>query len=357
MSALWDLEVQSLNRSTKVNRHFELRTVPQIFKKGYDLSHGSVFDSAHTVTLTDTYQSSLQSWLYGAAVEISQFSSTPAWSKDTWSFVPLELGDLREAVSSVELNATSVPGYSRNITFDTQGLRARLECRVLDYPKNTSLWLEHIDFTNRAIDPDIGLSVWNATNSPPNLKYGYALTGMANRGPRFGYYTCCANETKGIPDDTVIGYWTNQLWMENPVDYEIYAQNPTGAYGGYGGTYEGSEMSMTAKLIVGRTLETLYQPNPPDTPMNPPVYVWIEQPEFLLVNCTPVIERANVSVYAELETGVVHDYRILGPLEHATEAWIDNYLTHSTSVDYAEGFDQAYGTGKNVTTYENLTVR
>jgi hypothetical protein len=128
MSALWDLEVQSLNHNVTIKRRFELRTVPHIFKKESGLSHGSAFDTPHIAALSDTYQSSLQSWLYGAAVEISQSGSTPAWSKDTWSFVPLELGDIREAVSAIGQNTTSVPGYSQNITFETQGLRARLEC-------------------------------------------------------------------------------------------------------------------------------------------------------------------------------------------------------------------------------------
>jgi hypothetical protein len=265
----------------------------------------------------------------------------------------LDLGDIRDSLSADEHNTTSVPGYSRNITFETQGVRARLECHALEYPKNISSWLVHIDFTNRTIDPAMNQSVWNATNSPPDMDYGYALTGMANRGPRYGYYTCCANETEGAPGDTAIGYWTNQPWIEDPHN----VQDPTGAYGGIGGHYSGSELSMTAKLIVGRTLESLYQPNPAGEDGNPAVYVWTEQPEFVLVNCTPVIEHANVSVYADLETGLVYDYRILGPVENATEAWIDNYLVHNTSVDYTEGCEPIIGTDINVTAYYNLTVR
>jgi hypothetical protein len=62
-------------------------------------------------------------------------------------------------------------------------------------------------------------------------------------------------------------------------------------------------------------------------------------------------------VYAELETGVVYDYKVLGPVQTATEAWIDNYLIHNTSVDYAEEWELAYGSLKNITTYTNMTVR
>jgi hypothetical protein len=343
MSALWDLEVQSLNHTISVKRRFELRTVPQIFKKEGD--------STQRAALSNVYQSSLQSWLYGAAAEVSQSGSTPAWSKDTWSFVPLELGDIREAVSALGVDTTSILGSGRNITFETQGLRARLECHALDYPRNTSLWLKQIDFTNRTIDPAMNQSVWDATNSPPDLEYGYALTGMAKKGPRYGYYTCCANETDGKPGDTAIGYWTNQLWREHRSG-DIYSDN--------GGIYDGSGMSMTAKLIVGRALEKLYQPNfASQSYLPPPLYIWVQQPEFVLVNCTPVIEHANVSVSAELETGVVHDYKVLGPLKNATEAWIDNYLIHNTSVDYAEGWGwlNHWGIQMNSTAYENLTVR
>jgi hypothetical protein len=353
MSSLWDLEVQSLNHNVSVKRGFELRTVPQMFKKEYYTPHGNGRDSVRAAVLSDTYQSSLQSWLYGATVEISQSGSTPAWSKDTWSFVPLELKDIREAVSAFGMDTKSAPGYSPNVTFETQGLRARLECYVLDYPKDTSLWLEEFDFTNRTIDPAMNQSMWNATNSPPGLNYGYALTGMADRGPRSGYYTCCANETEGTSGDTAIGYWNSQLWIEDPLG----VQDPTGAFGGVGGNYGGSEMSMTAKLIVGRTTETLYQPNTLDEFMDPPIYVWIEQPELLMVNCTPVIEHANVSISAELETGVVHNYTILGPLQNATEAWTDKYLIHNTSVDYAEEWEPVHGSRGNMSTYENMTVR
>jgi hypothetical protein len=358
ISALWDLEVQSLDHTMSVERRLELRNVPRIFKKKTSVRADNVIEGTNRVALLDTYRSSLQSWLYSAAVEISQSGSTPTWSKDTWSFLPLDFGDIREALSSVELDTVSIPGYVQNITFETQGLRARLDCRALDYPQDTTSWLKHIDFTNRTIDPAMNQSVWNATNSPSDLEHGYTLTGMANRGPRSGYYTCCANETDGTPGDTAIGYWTNLLWTKELSD-EIEADNSR-AYGVGEASFPGRGLSMTAKLIVGRTLEKLYQPNHPSENYSPPLYVWIEQPKFVLVNCTPVIEHANVSVTAELETGVVHDYKVLGTPQNPPEAWIDNYLTHDTSSDYAEGWTLIPGVpGKhfNLTTYENLTVR
>ncbi|KAI5198770.1 hypothetical protein E4T39_06562 [Aureobasidium subglaciale] len=335
MSALWQREVGSLSHPVNITRRLELRAVPKMFKHEHYTSHGRLMDTTHGDALSNTYLSSLQSWIYNAAVEMSQSGSTPAWSRDSWSFVPLDHDDIAAATSSVE---TSDIGIARNITFETYALSARLECRVIDYPANVSAWLRSIDFSNKTIDPATNMSVWNSTNSPPNLDHGYTLTGWANIGPRSGHYVCCANDT--FPGDAAIGYWNNRLWVGDPSE----------------GTYKDMQMTMTAKLIVGRPLEKLYQSNPPETSNDPPLFIWPEPPVFQMVNCTPFIEYANASVNADVQSGFVHSYEILGPPQNATQAWIDNYLIHNTSADYAGEWEIAYGSGANQTTYDNLTV-
>lgn len=341
MSALWDREIGTLSHPVNVTRRLELRTIPHIFHKPY-YQHGVYKDTTHTVALASIYQSSLQSWLYGAAVELSQSGSTPAWSKDTWSFARLDTEDLQGAASSFGSDATHIPGYARNVTFRTSGLRARLECHTLDYPFNTSAWLTTLDFTDRTINPDTNQSTWNATNSPPGLDYGYTLTGMAGSDPRFGYFACCANETEKTPGDAAIGYWTSLLWD----------------LGTSGKPHWGDmQMSMTAKFIVGRPLDKLYQPNRGPFGFMPPLFIWTERPNFLLINCTPFIEHATASVVAELETGVVQSYDILEPPLNATEAWLDNYLLHNTSVDYNEEWTPFWRTVRNTSTYHNMTTR
>lgn len=129
------------------------------------------------------------------------------------------------------------------------------------------------------------------------------LEGMAATGPRYGYYTCCANETGGSAGDAVIGYWNNRIWT---------SEDPTGD-----GYYGEMQMSMTAKLILGRPLEKLYRSN---SDFHREYFVWPEPPSLLRVNCTPFIEHANASVLAELESGVIHSYKILEQPQNATEA-------------------------------------
>ncbi|KEQ93356.1 hypothetical protein AUEXF2481DRAFT_42085 [Aureobasidium subglaciale EXF-2481] len=44
-------------------------------------------------------------------------------------------------------------------------------------------------------------------------------------------------------------------------------------------------------------------------------------PHFRMVNCTPFVEHTNASVKADLQTGFVHSYEILGPPQNTTQAW------------------------------------
>ncbi|KAI5240432.1 hypothetical protein E4T43_06065 [Aureobasidium subglaciale] len=247
-------------------------------------------------------------WIYNAAVEISQSGTAPACSRDSWSFVPLDLEDIAAASQSV--SASDLDGV-RNIAFETYALSARLECRLMDYSANISAWLRSIDSSNRTIDPATNMSVWNSTNSPSDLDHGYTLTGWANVGPRFGHYVCCANDT--FPGDAAIGYWNNRPWVGDPSD----------------GYYKDMQMTMTAKLIVGRPLKKLYQPNPSETSDDPPLFIWPEPPALQMVNCTPFIEHTNASANADIRSGFVHSYEILGPPQNAIQAWVDSCLTQT----------------------------
>ncbi|KAI5270517.1 hypothetical protein E4T47_06112 [Aureobasidium subglaciale] len=113
---------------------------------------------------------------------------------------------------------------------------------------------------------------------------------------------------------------------------------------------------MTAKLIVGRPLKKLYQPSPSETSDDPPLFIWPEPPALQMVNCTPFIEHTNASANADIRSGFVHSYEILGPPQNATQAWVDSYLTHNTSADCTGEWEIAYESGLNQTTYDNLTV-
>jgi hypothetical protein len=315
MSALWELEVRNINNTFSLPRRLELRNTPAVFPWSKDNRQaGPYFSQPQNVILPTVYTKAVQSWLYGAVVEISQSASTPPWTKDNWSFLPLDLSDLQNVVSPLNELNTWFPGKTRNVSFQTTAVRASLQCVPLDYAQNKSAWIEKLDFH----DPG-----WNASNRPHGLNHGYTLIGPANvLGD--ANFTCCANETVGVPGDAAVGYWMN--YDQSSKVYQNY---------------------LSATWIVGRPLNGTFQASN----MSGPLWIWPEEPRMFATNCTPVIEQAEAYVTAEVETGTILVYNITTPLEKATVAWSDDFLEHRASVDYG-GEAHHY-----VISEENVTVR
>ncbi|KAH0360600.1 hypothetical protein KCU65_g9309, partial [Aureobasidium melanogenum] len=328
MSALWDLSVEASHHSLNISRELELRRVPRIFKVDSVMSSEAPDDEPMMASILGSiYDTSVQSWLYSAAIELSQSGDTPPWSKDTWSFAPIDLHEINRKAPSFGTETANTGGRTSNITFQTPAVRARLECEDVDTWTDTSTWITAIDFTNR--------SVWNDTNKPPGLDHGYVLNGFANVNVASGAFKCCANVTNGIPGEAAIGYWSDFSIAEREI-----------------------KTSILAKWIVGKPLEAKYSPNGYglDYYYGSPLFIWPEQPELAAINCTPIIEQATANVTVDITTGVVQDYSILDTPQNATEAWSDPYLRRNVSIDYSEGYIELPRAAGNDTVYRNYTV-
>lgn len=332
MSALWDLRVKPAYHSLLLDRSLELPNIPRLFEVDSGPFHDNrPIDHYRTPIIGDIYRGSLQSWLYSGAIEILQSVATPAWSKDDWSFLPLNMDDVRASVSKLNIASLIQYGLSTNLTLHTPALRGRLQCHSLDYASNTSRWLERIDFTNE--------TAWNQTNRPSGLMYGYVLKSFANRGSDVGYFTCCANQTNGIPGDAAIGYWS---------DLDYSARKFTS--------------SMTVLWIVGQPLNGTFRSTnesiSPDRENSVDrLWVWPEQPKLSFLNCTPIFERADANLTVALDTGMVQNYSILSEPEPITSAWSDPYLPRNTSVDYTQGYFRPGGQPFDDSTFRNVTAR
>ncbi|KAH0025825.1 hypothetical protein KCU78_g4591, partial [Aureobasidium melanogenum] len=151
MSALWDLSVEASHHSFNISRGLELRRVPRIFRvDSVTVTEPSNHDVTMDLILESIYYTSVQSWLYSAAIELSQSGDTPLWSKDTWSFAPVDLTEINRKAASFGIDIASIGGRSSNITFQTPAARARLECEEVDTWTNTSVWVAAVDFTDKA---------------------------------------------------------------------------------------------------------------------------------------------------------------------------------------------------------------
>lgn len=330
MSALWDSGVKPAYHPLFLNRSLEMTTIPRLFEVDSIPFYGHTpIDNYRTPVIDDIYRGSLQSWLYSGAIEILQSVATPAWSKDDWSFLPLNMDDVRASVSKLKIASLESSGLSTNLTLHTPALRGRLECKSLDFASNTSRWLERIDFTNE--------TAWNETNRPPGLTYGYVLKGFADRGSDVGHFKCCANETDGVPGDVAIGYWSD-------LDYS---------------TKEFTS-SMTVLWIVGQPLNGTFRSTndyvDPDNNYGP-LWIWSSEPKISVTNCTPIYERVETRVTVELDTGIVQNYSILTVPEPVASAWSDPYLKRNNSVDYTQGYFKVYSGNYNVSNFRNVTAR
>ncbi|THX45265.1 hypothetical protein D6D08_10427, partial [Aureobasidium pullulans] len=288
MSALWYRELRDTSRVADLSRGLKIRTAPS--ESGMSGRNHTLLSSNDTrgLFIPKLYDVSLQNWLYSATTEITQHGVTPAWSKDTWSFLPLDLSgidnDIRYARSALN-NNTQI----RNLTLQTTGLKASLDCHSLNYTSDPPLWLTELDFLHSPISNRTGVSLWNDTNRPSILDLGYTLKNFSGVTLDLQAVNCCANDSMGQIGDAVVGYWSN-------------------AYG----------PELTSTWFHGRPIQGLYTPND-DSQQE--LFVWQQAPQMSAVGCKPRIEAAKSLVTIDIETGVVYEYEIIGALRNVSEAW------------------------------------
>ncbi|TIA16947.1 hypothetical protein D6C81_05754 [Aureobasidium pullulans] len=286
MSALWYRELRDTSRMADLSRGLKIRTAPS--ESGMSGRNHTLLSSNDTrgLFIPQLYDVSLQNWLYSATTEITQHGITPAWSKDTWSFLPMDLSgvdyDIRYARGALN-NNTQI----RNLTLQTTGLKASLDCHSLNYASDPPLWLTELDFLHSPISNDV--SLWNDINRPSILDLGYTLKNFSSATLDLRSVKCCANDSMGQIGDAVVGYWSN-------------------AYGS----------ELTSTWIHGRPIQGLYTPNDGS---QQEFFVWQQAPQMSAVSCKPRIEAAKSLVTIDIETGVVYEYEIIGKLRNVSEAW------------------------------------
>lgn len=305
ISALWDKETQTTVHTVEMSRQLELRQVPTIIgTKSYGSMTHTYADPTLPTLLDTVYGDYLTSWLYGALLETMGTAETPPWSKDMWSFAPVDFSASSAAILGLSNDepAGSLSSLPYNVSIETQAIRARLNCSPVDAAQNTSTWLETLDFKND--------KAWNSTNSPPGLDIGYELreavfvpnaTLPYYMIPQRGPLQCCANETAGLAGEAAIGYGTTMGYLES------------------------KNTELFIKWIVGRPLDKLYfDANLTSTDTRYAHWVWTEEPQMQGITCNPIVEAANATVTFDLSSGVVRNYSIVGEPQNATAAWTDN---------------------------------
>jgi hypothetical protein len=252
-------------------------------------------------------------WLYTAMIQSSFQGHEPAWSKDGWSFVPLDLAHLRESPNNTTEKRGTAPhiGSSMNVTVQTPAIRARIECSIMDKLSNNSAWLRLID-QNLPVNRTELPTDRNVFLPEPSMpQYHTIMT------PQAAYPQCCANET-GRTDlgrsksPVTIGYWTSNY----PFNDKVPRNSATGTTGNF-----------TIKWLRGDAgFANLFYPQP-----EAPWLYFMEQPQVQALNCIPIIEAAEAEVTVDRLFGKVQTYKILQPPVADDVAWADAFLFRNLS--------------------------
>jgi hypothetical protein len=317
MSSLWTLEFQTQDLDTSIARQLEIRRLPEVY---ITKTRGSASENPQlSATISAIFGNYMTNWMYSATLEMTQSTAPLPWTREDWSFLPVDLASVRTQAKTIADAAKNPNLGAYNVTVQTPALRARLDCRASDLD-----WINDLDFSNKTL--------WNSTSAPNNLTVGYELTNSIQTGYSLGkwipflptpdFLHCCSNITTGQPGESVIGYWSS-FYEEGPLTGDL----------------------IVAKIAIGKPLQKIYNDSthiPSYFDNTGSHWIWPDKPEVQSVNCTPIIEQADAKVTVDLYSGTVTNYTLLGEPESMSAAWVDKFVERANSDLYSH--EQQYVT-------------
>lgn len=247
LSALFQQDVGYITDVVNLDRTLELRQTPHIrqvntyYPPNFNTSDvdtdrpyvGDIIEGLFTNLTTN--------WMYTAEIQLTMKGPEPSWSKDGWSFVPVDLtqlGDAKAVEDNTRLgqNLGNAQSSAINVTLTTPAIRARVECTRNDDIDDINTWgtTSGEKVKRGAAPPGLNLPIHNGTGHtvlsnlmfPSNVNYT-PLT------PDGKYITCCTNQTEPsrVEDYTApitIGYWTS--YFRNTSQH---IDSPTGTNGNF----------------------------------------------------------------------------------------------------------------------------
>ena len=271
-------------------------------------------------------------WLYTALLQASLQGPEPAWSRDGWSFVPLNASNLTQDLSAngtAKLREDQAAKLLRteNLTVKTSAIRGRVECSVIE-DVQPDMWLateggkknstsfENSTSFDRVYYPQITFKFDNSSSQ---------ITPMA-AAPE-----CCYNRSdpsisaQSLDMITTLGYWTENRDSDNITTKDF-----------------------TAKWIRGKAGFREVG----DFAQNPRM-VFKEPPALQVLHCIPVFETADAEVTVEPSTGAVQEFDILEDPTPDAVAWSDNFLLRRSN----ESTYQFHNATETRRFYLNITTR
>lgn len=341
MSAIFNQGTGTIMQPVSLGRSLEIRDIPHVFRTEQSLYPQNSNDYTATI-LADLYKNISSYWMYTATIQLALNGSEPAWSKDGWSFVPLDLESISANKSLAKLGASEADNLGSasqtNVTFDTPAIRGRVECSQppMQALANMSNWLTVTDLTNH--------TVWNKTTIPSGLEEGFQLGSTYQNAQYPGIITpltssqnwtecpgctsvyvnpssiiCCGNGTSDAGGSVGVGYWSpnDNLQSWSPRSWQ---SNFTAKWF-YGEAYTGIQAN--SDQVYTTDIGLLF-PVPPSVSM---------------LNCRPVVETADARVTVNPSNGNILSFNITSAPKESSEVFSDNYLPHNkTEILMKEGY-------------------
>lgn len=320
MSALFERELGTIQHIIPFERSLEMRHAPHVrlvpiydlfftskpnYTEFYDGRPGLYGKPWTSGSLIDMYGGTSSNWIYSAIIEATSNTSTLSWSKDDWSFIPVDIDFASNESGLLQPDLQS----SVNYTLETPAIRSGVTCtRILDI-ENQGTWLATVNMTGRDIIPShfsTGYKVLrrmfqgtdHLTRASPS---GANLSGIINED----------DYNNGRPMHATFGSWTN-----NYLD-----ATKTGSIRWPSGNF-------TVKWMqgIGGVAEDEYGPE----------FFFSQPPQLQALNCMPVIETAHAQITVDSQSGIVLSYTLITDPEPEAAAWSESFVIRNLSVGLDE---------------------
>jgi hypothetical protein len=324
MAALCSRELGVLDFDVSLAAQYQLRSIPHVFEDKRFIYRGGESIAypriAPKVYGGNQYQTS---WVYGSLSELAFGASSPAWSKDGWSFPPVDLQNISAYVPGRFKRKDGDTLASMNVSLIARGLRGRLECTPIDQPSRWIIQVSNIT----------GLIPYNRTtvDMRPNISAGFEYTSRV-RVVNFPDYS---RQQPGIVN---IGQWLHfDYSSSSKVGVPLYnpenSQNFTVLWTNSRYPYRFEDEILNS--YIG---------------LNPlPRLLFSEIPQVQALNCQPIFEAAKARITLDAADGKSKHYEILGEITPAKHLWTNRFVRHwanrtryytKTWEDYKFGSDE-----------------
>jgi hypothetical protein len=318
-----------MNKTLELRRDPHVRSTATFYRYGSSIPDFRPDDDLYVAPLMQEILGDLQpNWLYTALIETVFDGPEPSWSKDDWSFIPLDLSNIPRADTTGSYEdvrgTSSIPQLQSvaNVTFETMAIRAKLECAHIEQSEDTSQWASVLDSDAERRENEFSEhEAVYLLNKTIFQHTGHWTTATPHRAIPI----CCANlsdirSANQSKPMAALGFWTTNYPSDLAEEQSALFQS-TGNF--------------TIKWIRG--VASMQKNNPRLYGSDVATLYFSARPDMQALNCRPVIESNTATVTVDSLLGQVQSYKILNTPQPELAAWSDAFVLRGLATEGGSG--------------------